>query len=288
MNVGFVGVGAMGNPMATHCVNSGKFNAIYAYDLSKSAINKMVKNGAKASSSLKHLGSVCDVIVIMVGYDDQVRQEVSDLANSKPKNGCVLVITATSHPDMILEAAKIAKKGGLKVIDAPVCFGLGGARDGTLASMVGGTKADVKKATPVLECYSRAVHHLGPLGCGEIGKTVNNMLHWVHSLSNQEALLLGKSYGIDPQKLRETLLQSPGRNGTLEEWDGTRFTWHEKDMDIAMDLAQERELPMPLFGQVDQLIKFSHWQQIQDLLYTKKIEFLGRKLKGAPPGKNTR
>ena len=288
MNVGFVGVGAMGNPMATHCVNSGKFNAIYAYDLSKSAINKMVKNGAKASSSLKHLGSVCDVIVIMVGYDDQVRQVVTDLANSKPNKGCVLVITATSHPDMILEAAKIAKNGGLKVIDAPVCFGLGGARDGTLASMVGGTKADVKKATPVLECYSRAVHHLGPLGCGEIGKTVNNMLHWVHSLSNQEALLLGKSYGIDPQKLRETLLQSPGRNGTLEEWDGTRFTWHEKDMDIAMDLAQERELPMPLFGQVDQLIKFSHWQQIQDLLYTKKIEFLGRKLKGAPPGKNTR
>ena len=288
MNVGFVGVGAMGNPMATHCVNSGKFNAIYAYDLSKSAINKMVKNGAKASRSLKHLGSVCDVIVIMVGYDDQVRQVVTDLANSKPNNGCVLVITATSHPDMILEAAKIAKKGGLKVIDAPVCFGLGGARDGTLASMVGGTKADVKKATPVLECYSRAVHHLGPLGCGEIGKTVNNMLHWVHSLSNQEALLLGKSYGIDPQILRETLLQSPGRNGTLEEWDGTRFTWHEKDMDIAMDLAQARELPMPLFGQVDQLIKFSHWQQIQDLLYTKKIEFLGRKLKGAPPGKNTR
>ena len=64
MNVGFVGVGAMGNPMATHCVNSGKFNAIYAYDLSKSAINKMVKNGAKASSSLKHLGSVLSLIHI--------------------------------------------------------------------------------------------------------------------------------------------------------------------------------------------------------------------------------
>ena len=52
--------------------------------------------------------------------------------------------------------------------------------------------ADVKKATPALECYSRAVHHLGPLGCGEIGKTVNNMLHWVHSLANEEVLLLAK------------------------------------------------------------------------------------------------
>jgi len=189
---------------------------------------------------------------------------------------------------MILEAAAIAKKGGLKVIDAPVCFGLGGARDGTLASMVGGAKADVKKATPVLECYSRAVHHLGALGCGEIGKTINNMLHWVHSLANQEALLLGKCYGIDAQALRETLLECPAKNGTLERWDGTRFTWHEKDMDIAMDLAQSRDLPIPLFGQVDQLIKFSHWDDVQELLHTKKISYLGRTLKAAPPGRKTR
>lgn len=288
MNVGFVGVGAMGNYMATHCIKSGKFDAVYAYDLDKAAVKKMVEQGAKASGSLKHLGSVADVIIIMVGYDDQVRQVVTDLSNSKPKKGSVLVITATSHPDMILEAAAIAKKGGLKIVDAPVCFGLGGARDGTLASMVGGSKADVKKASPAIECYSRAVHHLGPLGCGEIGKTVNNMLHWVHSLTNQEALLLAKSYGIDPQKMRETLLQAPGRNGTLEEWDGTRFTWHEKDMDIAMDLAQARDLPMPMFGQVDQMIKFSHWHQIRDLLYSDKIEYLGRELKAAPPGKPTR
>ncbi len=288
MNVGFVGVGAMGNHMATHCIKSGKFAAVYAYDLSKAAVNKMVKKGAKASGSLKHLGGVCDVIIIMVGYDDQVRQVVTDLAKAKPKKGCVLVITATSHPDMILEAVVIAKKGGLKVIDAPVCFGLSGARDGTLASMVGGTAADVKKATPVLECYSRAVHHLGPHGCGEIGKTVNNMLHWAHSLANQEVLLLGKCYGIDAQKMRETLLQAPGRNGTLEEWDGTRFTWHEKDMDIAMDLAQARDLPLPLFGQVDQLIKLSHWNDVKELLYGKTIKFLGRTLKAAPPGKATR
>mgnify|MGYP001199205841 FL=1 len=287
MNVGFVGVGAMGNHMATHVLNSQRFKNVYVYDLSKNAVKDLVKKGAKASRSLKHLGGICDVIIIMVGYDDQVRQVVTDLAKSNPKNGGVLVITATSHPDMILEAAAIAKKGGLKIVDAPVCFGLGGARDGTLASMVGGTVADVKKATPVIKCYSRAVHHLGSLGCGEIGKTVNNMLHWAHSLANQEVLLLAKCYGIDPQKMRETLLQAPGRNGTLEEWDNTRFTWHEKDMDIAMDLAQARDLPLPLFGQVDQLIKFSHWHQIKELLYRKTISFLGRKLKSAPPGKST-
>lgn len=58
MNVGFVGVGAMGNHMAGHCIKSGKFKDVYAYDLSKAAVNAMVKKGAKASGSLKHLGSV--------------------------------------------------------------------------------------------------------------------------------------------------------------------------------------------------------------------------------------
>ncbi len=287
MKVGFVGVGAMGNPMATHVLKSGRFDDVYVFDITRPAVNRMVKKGAKAARNLKHLSSVCDVIIIMVGYDSQVRQVVTDLSKGSRK-GAVIVITATSHPEMILEAAKIAKKGGMKVIDAPVCYGLDGAKNGTLASTVGGTRKDVEKARPVLECYSRAVHHLGALGCGEIGKTLNNMLHWVHSIANQEVLLLGKVYGIDAQKMRETLMECPGKNGTLERWDGTRFTWQEKDLDIGMDLAQQRNLPMPLFGQVDQLIKFSHYKQVQDLLYTRKINYLGRDLKSAPPGKTTR
>ena len=106
----------------------------------------------------------------MVGYDQQVKQVVTDLA-LVGKKGAVIVITATSHPDMILECGVICRRRGMGVVDAPVCFGLGGARDGTLASLVGGSKKDVEKARPVLECYSRAVHHLGELGAGEIGKT---------------------------------------------------------------------------------------------------------------------
>ena len=88
--------------------------------------------------------------------------------------------------------------------------------------------------------------------------------------------------------MRESLLECPATNGTLERWDGTRFTWQEKDMDIALDLAQDRDLAMPLFGQVDQMIKYSHYDQVKELLYSKKISYLGRSLKAAPPGKKTR
>jgi 3-hydroxyisobutyrate dehydrogenase-like beta-hydroxyacid dehydrogenase len=285
MKVGFVGVGAMGNHMATHVMKRGGYE-VWVYDIDKKAADAMKKKKAKVAKSLGELGTVCDVVIVMVGYDHQVLQVVSDLAKDGKKKGCIIVITATSHPDMVLKCAEIAKSGGMKVLDAPVCFGLDGAEAGKLVSTVGGEKKDFDKAKPVLECYSRAAYYMGPHGTGELGKTINNMLHWVHSIANQEVLLLGKVYGIDPKKMREMLLNMPGTNGTLDRWDETRFTWQEKDLDIALDLAQTRRLALPLFGCVDQLIKLSHQNQISDLLTTDKISYLGRELKAAPPGKD--
>jgi 3-hydroxyisobutyrate dehydrogenase len=280
MKIGFVGCGEMGTPMAAHVIESGKFEVL-VFDIRNAVTKTVAKKGAKVAKSLAELGQACDVIIVMVGYDDQVRQVVRDLAKVGRK-GAVIVITATSHPDVILECAAVAKPRGMGVIDAPVCYGLEGARNGTLASLVGGARKDVEKARPVLECYSRAVHHLGELGSGEIGKTLNNMLHWAHCIANYEALLLGKVYGLNVQKLRETLLECPGTNGTLARWDGTKFTWQEKDMDIALDLAQKRKLPLPLFGQVDQMIKWFHADDVAALLYKKEAPYLGKTYEGKP------
>ena len=169
MKVGFVGCGEMGAPMAGHVVKSGKFEVV-VFDVRPAATKAIARKGARVAKSLEDLGRFCDVFIVMVGYDQQVKQVVTDLA-LVGKKGAVIVITATSHPDMILECGVICRRRGMGVVDAPVCFGLGGARDGTLASLVGGSKKDVEKARPVLECYSRAVHHLGELGAGEIGKT---------------------------------------------------------------------------------------------------------------------
>jgi 3-hydroxyisobutyrate dehydrogenase-like beta-hydroxyacid dehydrogenase len=280
MKVGFVGCGEMGEPMAGHVLESGKFE-VWVFDIRPAATKAIAKKGAKVAGSLKELGRVCDLFIIMVGYDHEVKQVVSDLA-TVGNSGAVIVITATSHPDMVIECARIARKQGMGVIDAPVCYGREGARNGTLASLVGGASKDVAKARPVLECYSRAVHHLGELGAGEIGKTLNNMLHWAHCIANYEALLLGKIYGLDAQKLRETLIQCPATNGTLARWDGTKFTWQEKDMDIALDLAQKRKLPLPFFGQVDQMIKCLHADDVAALLYKKEAPYMGKKYSGKP------
>jgi 3-hydroxyisobutyrate dehydrogenase len=107
-------------------------------------------------------------------------------------------------------------------------------------------------------------------------------LHWAHYIANYEALLLGKVYGLDAQKLRETLVQCRATNGTLARWDGTKFTWQEKDMDIALDLAQKRKLPLPFFGQVDQMIKWFHADDVAALLYKKEAPYMGKKYSGKP------
>lgn len=280
MKVGFVGCGEMGEPMAGHVLKTGRFE-VWVFDIRKAATKAIARRGAKAARSLAELGRHCDLIIVMVGYDHQVKQVVTDLARVGRK-GAVIVITATTHPDIVVECAAIARERGMGVIDAPVCFGLEGARNGTLASLVGGAASDVAKARPVLECYSRAVHHLGELGAGEVGKTLNNMLHWAHCIANYEALLLGKVYGLDAQKLRETLVQCPATNGTLARWDGTKFTWQEKDMDIALDLAQKRKLPLPFFGQVDQMIKWFHADDVAALLYKKEAPYMGKRYSGQP------
>jgi len=75
--------------------------------------------------------------------------------------------------------------------------------------------------------------------------------------------------------MREILLDCPGQNVTLERWDTTRFTWHEKDMDVALDIAQAGKIPMPLFGLVDQLVKQLGPDQVKDLLYGDTTEYLG-------------
>jgi 3-hydroxyisobutyrate dehydrogenase len=283
MNVGFVGLGEMGGEMARHVAakSDGRFT-VFGFDLRKQAMNAAKKHGVRSTRSLNELAKKCDVMIIMVGYDWQVKEVVTNVTKVG-KRGAVIVITATSHPDMVRECADIAKKRGLGVIDAPVCYGLDGARDGTLMSTCGGAKKDYAKARPVLECYSRAAPHLGELGAGEIGKTCNNMLHWAHSIANYEVILLAKAYGIDGQKMRETLMNCPGKNGTLERWDETKFTWQEKDLDIALDLAQKRKVFLPMFGQVDQLIKMFHADDVAELLYDKnKAHYMGKEIKRRP------
>lgn len=186
-----------------------------------------------------------------------------------------MAVAATNHPRTMIELAAECRVRGVGFVDAPVVYGLQGAKAGTLVSLCGGAAEDLEKLRPVLMSYSRSVEHIGAVGYGQLAKTCNNMMHWVACVANYEVLALARACGADAQAMREVLLKCPARNTTLERWDTTRFTWHEKDMDVALELSQEAGLALPLMGLVDQLVKRLGPDRVRELLHGDEAEYLG-------------
>lgn len=276
MDVGFVGVGAMGAAMAGHAARAG--HNVLAYDLDQDMLASAAVGGVTAAT-LDDIAMQCDVVVVVVSTDDQSRHVVNELLKAKPKAGQVIAVAATNHPAAMIVLGEECAAQGVGFVDAPVCYGLKGAIDGDLVSLCGGTEEDVAHITPVLLSYSRSIEHMGPVGTGQLGKSCNNMMHWAACVANYETLSLAKACGIDAQAMRETLLKCPAHNTTLERWDSTRFTWHEKDMDVVLDLSQQAGLTLPLFGAIDQLVKRLGPDQVKALLYEDEAEYLGQKIK---------
>lgn len=273
MRVAFVGTGAMGVAMAGHAV-AGGFE-VSAYDRDASALARAADAGATPVRSLPDLAGSADVIVVMVATDAQTTEVVETLLSEGLKGGAIVVVTATNHPKTMIRLAGTCRARGIGFVDAPVCYGLQGALKGELISLCGGDDADVEAVRSLLLTWSRSVEHMGPVGTGQIGKTCNNMMHWAACVANYETLALARSCGIDAQAMRETLLKCPARNTTLERWDTSKFTWHEKDMDVALDLAQSAGLPLPLFGMVDQLVKRLGPDDVRALLHEPSASYLG-------------
>ncbi|POF34530.1 NAD(P)-dependent oxidoreductase [Roseibium marinum] len=274
MQIGFVGVGAMGAAMAGHA--AGKGFSVLVYDNDAKALDKAAVFPIKAASGLQELAESCEVIIVMVASDAQSEAVVQTLLASGKPPGSVIVVAATNHPKTMIGLAQACREKNVGLVDAPVCYGRKGAEDGNLVSLCGGTVEDVEKVRPVLMTYSRSVEHLGDIGCGQLGKACNNMMHWAACVANYEVLALARSCGINAQTMRETLLKCPARNTTLERWDTTRFTWHEKDMDLALDVSQSAGLALPLFGMVDQLVKRLGPDRVHALLYGEEAEYLGQ------------
>lgn len=279
MKVGVIGVGAMGVLMAGHM--AAKKHSVLAFDIDPARRAEAGRRGATPVGSLGEIAKEPDLLLVMVGNDDQAR-EVTHAAAGAARKGTVIAITGTHGLETMRELGAHCAGRGLRLIDAPVVYGMEGAEEGTLLSLCGGPAEDVEFARPALMAYSRDVVHVGPLGAGQLAKTCNNLLHWIHCVANFEALALAKRYGIDAQRMREVLLRCPAENGTLRRWDGTKFTWQEKDMDVVMELAQAGGLVLPLTGQVDQLIKPLRAQHVKALLYGEKAEYLGVPIEPLP------
>ncbi len=273
--IGIVGVGDMGLPMAGHMVRGGL--DVLAHDVDDSRLAAAAEAGARPVTDLTDVARDADIVVACLRSDSQMLTVAEGLAEHG-RQGQLIAVAGTHGVEFMQWLAGVVEPAGMRIIDAPVVFGALGAREGNLLSLCGGDEADVDRARPVLMSYSRGVEHVGPLGAGQLAKTCNNLLHWIHCVANFEALAIAKRYGVDAQRMREVLLNCPADNGTLRRWDSTRFTWQEKDMDFVMELAQKGGLVLPLTGQADQLVKTLTADDVAGLLYEPECSYLGRRI----------
>lgn len=221
--IAFIGLGNMGAPMAKNLLKAG--HSLTVHDLSPAAVQGMADAGASAADSARSCIEGAEIVISMLPAsrhveglylgDDGLLQYVAA--------GTLVIECSTIAPESARKVAAAAQARGIRMIDAPVSGGTGGAAAGTLTFIVGGAAADVEAARPVLENMGRNIFHAGDSGAGQVAKICNNMLLGILMAGTSEALSLGVANGLDPKVLSDIIAKSSGRNWATElynPWPG--------------------------------------------------------------------
>ncbi|MDP2618796.1 MAG: NAD(P)-dependent oxidoreductase [Hyphomicrobiales bacterium] len=254
--VGLIGLGKMGNPMARHMMAKGF--PVVGFDVDAETMAAAVDIGVTSASTPAEVAASCDIVIVVVGFDAEVDHVIfADdglLAGAKP--GAVIAIASTVAPQFIKRLpARLAGKD-VHMLDIPLTRGEDAAEKGRLLILGGGDEAVFDVCRPVFEAFSDAIFHLGPLGAGQIGKMVNNLILWACISANYEGFKLAETLGVSPERLREALAESSAQNWAMDtRADDRPVPWAEKDMTIVLKEADLARLSLPLCGVVKEVIK---------------------------------
>jgi 3-hydroxyisobutyrate dehydrogenase len=253
--VGIIGVGRMGHAMLKHLVKKGY--QVTACDVSAEALAKARAAGAKTADTPAALAKQSDFVILGVGYTEEVHAVVYGDGGllAHLAKGSIIAVSSTTSPSTVQEIDQAAKPKGIGVLDAPICRGRFAADEGTLLALVGGAADVVERGRAVYGTFCSDYAHLGDVGHGQVGKTMNNLLLWISAVGLIEAGRLAESTGIDLVKLRDALMMSSGNSDALKEWDMISFTWALKDMQVVAEMTDKAGLSLPITGAIKELVK---------------------------------
>jgi 3-hydroxyisobutyrate dehydrogenase-like beta-hydroxyacid dehydrogenase len=261
VRVGFIGLGNMGEGMATNLVSKGF--EVTVRDVRPEPVERLAAAGAVPAATNYELAQRSDVVCIAVFDEKQVTETCEPngedqglLAGLQPRSSVLL--HATISPTFVRDLAASAVTRGITVMD--VAMSGGGdvaAREGRLTFMCGGSQGDFARVRPVLEAMAIHIHHVGDLGAGVTAKIVNNMLAVSNVMLVREALRLCDGLGLDQSALLGVVNTAVGRSWVSENWEAIRaqeqgytrpggiVKMAEKDMHLALDLSKALSVPMP-------------------------------------------
>lgn len=247
LRVGFIGLGAMGAPMARNLLRAGYPLRVYARRAD--AVRALQELGATACASPADVAAEADVVFTMVTDTNAV--EAVTLGDrgiaAGAASGCTVVDHSTIDPARSQRIASQLAERGIDMLDAPVSGGVAGAEAGTLVTMVGGKAEVLAACQPVVAINAPRVIHMGPSGSGQVAKACNQMCIVVNQMGVAEAMLVAERAGLDPQKLIEALqggfaasrvLELQGPKMAARDFTGRiESRLHDKDIRIALELA---------------------------------------------------
>ena len=255
MNVGLVGLGVMGRPMALHLLRAGHTLGVYARRPEAAA--PLIAAGASQAATPAELATRSDVVITMVTATADVEEvllaEHGVLAGAKP--GTTVIDMSTIAPRATQRIAATLGAKQVRMLDAPVTGGPAGAEAATLTIMVGGDAVVLDEMRPLLERLGRQIVHMGSNGAGQIAKACNQLALLVNAEGVAEALTLGTRCGLDAQTLRQALLGGIAASRVLDVFGermaarqfapGMATRLYDKDLNIVLDLANEIGQPLP-------------------------------------------
>ena len=254
MKAGFIGLGAMGMPMARNIAKTGQLAAVWnrtrvvAEDLARDL-------GVACALSPAELANQVDVVLICVSADSDLLAVVDSLLPGL-NTGKIVIDHSTVSAETAHRAAEITRNTGADFLDAPVTGGVEGAKNGTLSIMVGGKPETLEKARPILEAESSRIVHMGEVGSGQATKAVNQIMCAGINQAVTEALAFGAAQGLDLDKVIEAVGGGAAGNWFLDKRGptmakgtfapGFKLALHHKDLKICLETAKKLGLSVPL------------------------------------------
>jgi 3-hydroxyisobutyrate dehydrogenase-like beta-hydroxyacid dehydrogenase len=255
--VGLIGLGKMGLPIGRLLHQRGF--TVSGYDVALAAIKAAAAAGIRPVNSPKAVAAASDLVIVAVGFDAEVEAVLfgDNGVLAGAGDGSVIAIASTIAPHSMQGiAARLKDRPGIALLDIPLCRGEGAAQEGKLLIMGGGDKTAFDACRPAFAAFADAVFHLGPVGAGQVGKMVNNLILWACISANEEGFKLAHTLGVEREILRAALLDSSASNWSLATRPEEKpMPWAEKDMTIVLKEADAARLSLPLCGVVKEVIK---------------------------------
>lgn len=268
MKIGFIGLGIMGKPMAKNLIKAGY--DLIVYDLNAGAMDEVAACGCEKAKSIRDAAAVADVLITMVPNSPQVKQVLlaEGGAIETLRKGAVVIDCSSINPIASREVAAALAEKGIEMLDAPVSGGEPKAIDGTLAFMVGGKQEVFDQYKKILSHMGSSMVLCGGIGAGNVTKLCNQVIVAVNIAAVSEALMLGQSAGVEPEKIFEAIKGGLAGSTVMNAKapmmldqnfkPGFRVDLHIKDLNNVLDAAKSVDSPVPLTAQVMEMMKILH------------------------------